>query len=304
MFAWYNGIKVLVTGGCGFIGSHLSQKLVELGAQVTILDDLSTGSLENIAPIIDKITLITNSVTDYQACVEATKNVAIVFHLAAFISVPQSFENPTACYTTNINGTQTLLEAARVNGVERVVFSSSAAVYGKHEGLCTESMSCHPESPYGYSKLIGELLCAQYTKNFGLSTVCLRYFNVYGERQKPHGSYAAVRAAFAHRMRHNLPITIFGDGQQTRDFVPVQTIVDANLTLGMLAKTAMDDTVFNIGTGTSITLLQLIDTLRQEYPTYTAAITFAPARTGDVRSSEADCRKYQQLHKTASYVVS
>lgn len=294
MFAFYNGLRVLVTGGCGFIGSHLAQKLVELGAHVTIFDDLSSGSLENMQAFADKVTIITKNITDYQAALEATKNVAVIFHLAAFISVPQSLENPTACYATNIDGTYTLLEAARVNNVDRFVFSSSAAVYGKHEGVCVEGMACHPESPYGYSKLIGELLCQQYAKNFSINTVCLRYFNVYGERQNPHGHYAAARATFVHRMKNNLPITLFGDGLQTRDFVPVSKVVEANLALGMLNADQMNGDIFNIATGTSISLIQLTDELRTEFPNYTAPITFAPSRAGDVKHSVADCSKYQR----------
>jgi nucleoside-diphosphate-sugar epimerase len=298
MIGLYNGLRVLITGGCGFIGSHLAHRLVELGAHVTILDDLSSGTLANIEAISHKVTVITKSITDYQACLEATKNIAVVFHLAAFISVPQSLENPTLCADININGTANMLEAARINNVERFVFSSSAAVYGRHEGVCVESMACHPESPYGYSKLIGELLCQQYAKNFSLNTVCLRYFNVYGERQNPHGQYAAVRATFKHRMLHNLPITIFGDGLQTRDFVPVEKVVDANLQLAMLDPHLMRGAAFNIATGHSISLLDLIDALRLEFPYYNAAISFAASRPGDVQHSAADCRKY--MHAIAT----
>jgi len=291
----YRNVPVLVTGGCGFIGSHIVERLVGYGAQVTVLDDCSTGNEQNIAPFNNKIRYIRGSVADMQTCLEAAHGAQIIFHLGAFISVPQSLEQPDVCYRNNIDGTAHLLEAARCCGVPRFVFSSSAAVYGPQAGVCRESMPCAPESPYGYSKWIGELLCQQYTRCFGLKTVCLRYFNVYGDRQNPDGAYAAVVAKFKHQMQHNLPITIFGDGLQTRDFVPVARVVDANLQLALLDDSLMLGQVFNIATGTSITLLELIDILKKEFPNYTGAIQFAPARPGDIQHSAADCSTYQAL---------
>ncbi len=295
MHHFYKGLPVLVTGGCGFIGSHLCAKLVQLGARVTIIDDLSTGSQENITPIKDKVTLITKSVTDYQACLEATKEQKLVFHLAAFISVPESIEKPRICYITNVDGTANVLEASKKNNVSRFIFSSSAAVYGLREGICREDMPTAPLSPYGYSKFIGELYCQQYAQNYGFQAVCMRYFNVYGPRQNPKGSYAAAVAKFTDQMMHNAPITIFGDGMQTRDFVPVATIVDANLTLGMAPAEKVVGQVFNVGTGASITLLELIAQLKKKFPAYSGEIKFAPARLGDVKYSAADCSKFFQV---------
>ena len=289
--AFYKDVPVLVTGGCGFIGSHIVQKLVDLGAHVTILDDLSTGSLANIEETKNKVTVIVGTITDYETCLLATKDKKIVFHLAAFISVPQSIEAPKECYDINVNGTLNLLEAARTHNVERFIFSSSAAVYGPTDTLCTEETSLNPQSPYGYSKLIGELYCQQYAKNFGMNTVILRYFNVWGERQSPNGAYAAVVAKFVNQMRENLPITIFGDGQQTRDFVPVKEVAHANLKLGMMAH-AIPGQLFNIATGKSVTLLELIDQLKKDFPYYKHSINFAPVRSGDIKSSRADCSKY------------
>jgi len=297
---FYKNLNILVTGGCGFIGSHLATRLVELGAHVTIIDDLSNGFIANIEPIYDKVTFINKSITDKQACLQATKGVDIIFHLAAFIYVPQSVEQPDTCHSINVDGLVHILEAARINGVKRLVFSSSAAVYGNYEGTCTENTPTNPESPYAYSKLIGELYCQQYAKSFGINTVIARYFNIYGERQSPNGAYAAVVAKFKHQMKHNLPITIFGDGLQTRDFVPVSQVVHANLTLGMLAH-ELAGQVFNIGTGKSITLLELIGELKKDFPTYKDTINFMPARPGDLKYSVADCTKF---HSTIAEIGS
>src|SRR5579885_1849878 len=171
----YKDLPVLVTGGCGFIGSHLAETLVKMGAYVTILDSCSTGSTKNVDAFKDNVIVINKSITDPHACLEATHGKKIVFHLAALVSVPLSVENPSLCNQINVEGTFNLLEASRLNGVERFVFSSSAAVYGNHQGLCSETMECKPQSPYGFSKLMGELYCKQYATIYGLKTVSLRY---------------------------------------------------------------------------------------------------------------------------------
>lgn len=295
MHSFYTNKNVVVTGGCGFIGSHIAEKLVSLGANVTIIDNLSTGSEDNIAAIKDKITLIKKSITDMTACLETTRDKEIVFHCAAFISVPDSVAHPRDCYAANVDGTENMLEAARVNGVKRLILSSSAAVYGNYEGTCSETTPTEPTSPYGYSKRIDELLCQQHTKNYGFETVCLRYFNVYGPRQNPNGAYAAVVAKFTDQMKNNLTITIFGDGEQTRDFVPVNQVADANLTLGMLTADTVSGEIFNIGSGQSMSLLQLYDMLKKEFPAYTHDPVFAPERAGDIKYSAADCSKYFSL---------
>lgn len=294
MELFYKDLPVLITGGCGFIGSHLSAKLVDLGAQVTIIDDLSSGSIENIAAIQNKVVFIQKSIVDKQACLQAAQGQKIIFHLAAFISVPQSIEQPEVCHAINVDGTVNLLEAARLNGIERFVFSSSAAVYGPTTGMCSETTPTDPQSPYGFSKLIGELYCQQYAKNYGINTVIMRYFNVWGDRQNPNGAYAAVVAKFMHQMEANKPITIFGDGLQTRDFVPVSTVVQANLTLGMLAPSIAGQ-VFNIATGKSINLLDLIEQLQKKFPSWVGEIIYAPTRSGDLKYSYADCSKYTAL---------
>lgn len=291
----YQDVAVLVTGGCGFIGSHLAQALVAQGAEVTILDDCSTGFMRNISHIKDDITFIQGNITDMQTCLEAVQGKQIVFHLAAYISVPGSMTNPALCQSTNIVGTMNMLEACRLAGVERFVLSSSAAVYGPQEGVCVEKMPCAPTSPYGYSKWIGELLCQQYARCFGLKTICLRYFNVYGPRQNSAGAYAGAVAKFTYNMQYDLPITIFGDGTQTRDFIGVKQVAQANMQLALLDAELMTGQPYNIATGHSISLLELIAQLKKEYPYYKETITFAPARPGDIAHSAADCSAYQAL---------
>ena len=295
MEQFYKKKKVLVTGGCGFIGSHLVERLVELGANVTILDDLSGGFLKNIKKVKGKVKFIKDSVTDSAACRKAAKNKEIIFHLAAMVSVPESVAAPDMCHAINVDGTVNLLEAARINGVKRFIFSSSAAVYGSREDACIETMSCNPLSPYGFSKYIGELYCQEYAMIYGLHTGVLRYFNVYGPRQNPNGAYAGVYAVFSKKMANNEPITIYGDGLQTRDFIPVSRVVEANLIMAMQDERVLNGQPFNIATGKSITLLELIDELRKTYPNYNKEISFCPARPGDLKYSRADASKYYNL---------
>jgi nucleoside-diphosphate-sugar epimerase len=166
-------------------------------------------------------------------------------------------------------------------------------VYGNTEELCHEDMPCNPQSPYGFSKRIGELLCQQYSASYNLETVILRYFNVYGPRQNTAGAYASARAKFSYLMKHNMPITIYGDGLQTRDFIHVEEVAQANLTTGV-ASIAPGD-IFNIASGRSITLLELINQLKEQFPDYNQKIHFAPARPGDLKHSRTDCSKYASL---------
>jgi UDP-glucose 4-epimerase len=296
MNSFYKNLPVLVTGGCGFIGSHVAEQLVQLGAHVTIIDDLSTGNLDNITEFKQHITFIHDSIGNKAACARAAHGQSIIFHLAAMASVPQSIEYPDTCHEINVNGTVNILEAARLNKVSSVIFSSSSAVYGAYDIPVTEDMPCNPQSPYGYSKLMGELYCQQYAYHFGINTVALRYFNVFGPRQNPHGAYAGVIAAFKRKLSQNLPITILGDGMQTRDFIPVEQVAQANIRLGMKAAHCSGQS-FNIGTGKSITLLELLDQLKKEYQLYNQAVDFGPARAGDVKHSMADCGKYRMIEK-------
>lgn len=295
MRAWYCNKRALVTGGCGFIGSHIVEKLVKLGAQVTILDDLSTGSYSNIAAVADKVTFIEGTITDKATCIRALQDVDVVFHLAAYTSVPGSVADPVICHVINIDGTFNLLEAMRVTGCKRLVFSSSSSVYGATEKPCSEETPCNPISPYGFSKYMGELMLRQYALNYGIDAVSLRYFNVYGERQNPHAQYAAVVAKFKDAMGKDEPVTIFGNGLQTRDYIPVEQVAYANVLVGYLASEELRGQVFNIATGTSINLLQLFDQLKLLYPGYAHEPRFAPARAGDVMHTTAVCDKFKQL---------
>lgn len=288
---YYNNKKVLVAGGAGFIGSHLVQHLVNANAQVRVLDNLSTGWIENLKNVRSFIQFQEASITNFDACLEATDQFDIIFHCAAQTSVPQSIEDPLFCFQTNIAGTYNLLEAARQNKVKRVIFSSSSAVYGQQQKVCHEDLACNPTSPYGYSKYMGELLCKQYALFFNLETVSLRYFNVYGPRQSTKGPYAAARAVFQECMQQNKPIILYGDGMQRRDFVPVQRVVEANLRVGMLPANRVSGQSFNVASGNSMSLLELIESLKKEYPLYNQEIQFKPARAGDIQSIVADCTK-------------
>lgn len=291
----YYNVPVLVTGGAGFIGSPLVKKLVELGAQVTVLDNLSTGSKDNLTQVLERITFIEGDITNYTTCLNACTGNLIIFHLAAFISVPLSVAQPRTCHDVNVTGTVNMLEAARVCGARRFVFSSSAAVYGNTNGVCTETMATKPASPYGFSKLMGELYCQQYCINSSLETVALRYFNVIGNGQSGSGPYPAVYTAFKQKMEKNESVTMFGDGLQTRDFVPVSQVVAANIASGIAPKEHLHHAVYNVATGTSTTLLELFNSLKKAYPDYKKPIIFAPARPGDVHHSQGDCSRLQTL---------
>lgn len=298
MTTFYQNVPVLVTGGAGFIGSHVATKLVELGATVTVLDNFSSGNLDNIAHLENKITIIEGDIRDYPTCIEAVAGKKIIFHLAADVSVPGSVDNPRHCFETNVMGTVHILEAARHHEVRRVVFSSSSAVYGVQDGLFIEDeTACKPESPYGLSKLQGEDIMRQFYDIYGVETVSLRYFNVYGDRQDPNSKYAAAVAKFKDNMRHNKPLVFYGDGKQTRDFVPVEYVAEANCNLGMLPAKLVCGRAFNIASGKSIDLFELAETLKKEFPLYSAGIEFAPPRPGDVKHTAADCTAYKDVVK-------
>jgi nucleoside-diphosphate-sugar epimerase len=287
---FYRNKQVLVTGGAGFIGSHLVEKLVSLGARVTVLDNFSTGSLKNLKSVVSCINLIYADIRAPHSCLKATSNQAVVFHLAAFVSVPESIMFPENCLQVNSLGTKNILLAAAKNNVTNVVISSSSAVYGNKAGICSEDDDLAPLSPYATSKHEAEEWGKKIAEKSAINVVSLRYFNVYGERQNPHGSYAAVVARFTHLLNNKLPLTIFGDGTQTRDFVPVAQAVEANLIAGMTPDAK--GTAFNIGSGKSITLLTLIKQLEKELKTSATGINFLPARMGDILHSEASCKKF------------
>jgi len=299
MSNFYQQKSVLVTGGAGFIGSHIVEALVKQGAFVCVLDNLSTGTLDNLSSVINNITVIQGDITSFSSCLAATHNQQIVFHCAAMVCVPESMEKPRLCNKINVAGTYNILEAARINRVERFIFSSSAAVYGNYEDPCIETQGCSPTSPYGLSKLIGEQYCQSYCQWFNLHTLCLRYFNVYGKRQhiKQQGVYEKIQAA----MRDNSQIVIYGDGTQTRDFIAVNEVTATNLALAQLPINYLNGQIVNIASGKSISLNHLLDTFKQKFPHYNEKILYEPARKGDIKHSSAIVEKYNKLKELMPY---
>jgi len=250
--------KVVVTGGAGFIGSHLAEELVGQGYYVIILDDLSTGKLENIAELLrkDNVEFIQGDITDLPLLQKLFHGIKYVFHQAALARVPRSIADPVASNETNIKGTLNVLMAAKENRVRKVIYASSSSIYGDAPTLpLREDMLPNPLSPYALTKLAGEYYCIIFRQIYGLSTACLRYFNVYGSRQDPHSQYATVIPAFIARISHNLPPVIFGDGEQSRDFTFIQDVVRANI---LVAENDAEG-VYNIGSGKNITINQLAE---------------------------------------------
>jgi len=276
---------VLVTGGAGFIGSHIAEALCP-DNEVLILDNFSTGVRANCP---DDATVIEGDVRDEGVVADATEGVDIVFHEAAIVSVAQSVEEPTASHAVNVDGTLTVLEAARREDA-RVVFASSAAIYGAPDSLpVTETDPKQPTSPYGLEKLSGDHYCRLYADLYDLPTVALRYFNVYGPRQSG-GDYAGAITAFAGQARDGGPLTVHGDGGQTRDFVNVTDVVQANL---LAATTDATGQAFNVGTGTETTIRTVAETIR-DHVDLTADVTHTDARAGDIRESVADISKVRE----------
>ncbi|MBP5413020.1 MAG: SDR family NAD(P)-dependent oxidoreductase, partial [Bacteroidales bacterium] len=251
----------LVTGGAGFIGSHLVKELVRQGQRVTILDNLSGGKLENLATVQDKITFIKADICDFPAVLQACQGADYVLHLAALISVAESMAKPQETAKINVEGTVNVLEAAKQCGVKRVVFSSSAAVYGTRPELpYKEDTLPDCQSPYAWSKQVGAELCQLYTKAYGLEAVALRYFNVFGTGQNPNSAYAAVIAKFMQLATENKPLGIDWDGLQSRDFVSVKDVVQANL---LAATKGVPGEIYNVASGRTYTLLELADTIEK-----------------------------------------
>ena len=288
------GIPVLVTGGAGFIGSHLVDRLLAAGAAVRVLDDFSTGRAENLAEAEDRIELVRGDLRDLAACRRACRGVRYVFHQAALGSVPRSFADPAATLGVNTGGTANLFTAAHEAGVARVVYASSSSVYGDSPALPKrEGQEGLPLSPYAQSKALGEQLAGMFARCFGLQSIGLRYFNVYGPRQDPDGPYAAVIPRFFRACLAGAAPVVHGDGAQSRDFTYVSDVVAANL-LAAGAPAEACGRAYNVAAGQRITVLELAETICRlagavggegnEAP----APLFAPARPGDVRHSLAD----------------
>ncbi len=283
----------LVTGGGGFIGSHLVDALLARGDKVRVLDNFSTGKLENLQHNLDKIELITGDLRDSSILSQAIMGVDLVFHQAAFVSVPQSMEDPESCFDINVNGTGKLLAAARAADVKRVVLASSAAVYGENEAVpLLEAEELDPLSPYAVSKSINEIYARLFTRNLGLEVVALRYFNVFGPRQNPASDYAAVIPIFIKTLDDENEPVIYGDGLQTRDFVYIADVVRANLMAAASDKAAGD--VFNICSGQEINLLELLDILSTIF-NRTIQPDFQEVRLGDIYRSLGDPNKAREI---------
>lgn len=285
--------QALVTGGAGFIGSHVVRGLLDAGVPVRVLDNLSTGRESNIEEVRSRIDWIHGDICDAPTAQRAMQGVDWVFHIAARPSVPRSLQEPLLTNHVNITGTLTLLVAAREAGVKKFVYSASSSAYGDTVELPKrESMVPQPQSPYAVSKLAGEHYCRAFSHVWGLPTVSLRYFNVFGPRQDPTSAYAAVIPAFVSRILQGQPPIIFGDGEQSRDFCFVDNVVRANL-LAARAE-GLRGQVVNIACGESVTLNRVVERINRELGTSLKA-EHQPPRAGDVRHSLADLRAASEL---------
>jgi nucleoside-diphosphate-sugar epimerase len=281
----------LVTGGAGFIGSHLVEALLEQGQHVRVLDNLSTGRISNIEHLLPDIEFIQGDIRSPEVVRRAVEGVDVLLHQAALASVPRSVADPLASHDVNVTGTLNLLVAARDAGVQRVVFASSSSVYGNSPRLPkVETMSADPLSPYAVSKLAGERYCLSFAQVYGLPAIALRYFNVFGPRQDPASEYAAVIPKFIMAMLHGDQPTIYGDGTQSRDFTYVTNVVAANLLAAEAPATISG--FFNVAWGTRISLLDLVADLNRILGANLPA-RHAPPRSGDVLHSQADITKIQ-----------
>jgi UDP-glucose 4-epimerase len=287
-------MRYLVTGGAGFIGSHIAQTLLEHGHHVRVLDNFSTGRPETIEELKlrssgDRFDVREGDIRDASHVEEAVRGVDVIFHEAAFVSVPQSMDEPQTCFDVNISGTSLLFDAARRAGIRRVVVASSAAVYGESDALpLVEETPLQPKSPYAVSKRVDEMYAELFTVTFGFEVVALRYFNVYGPRQRPDSMYAAAVPIFARRLLDKKPVTVFGDGGQTRDLINVRDVVRANL----LASEHPDapGKIFNICTGVETRLLDLLNVMYELIPD-SPSHTFAAPRHGDIYRSVGSPQK-------------
>ncbi len=301
--------RVCLTGGAGFIGGHVLDALLSLGAQVVVIDDLSSSTAAHVAEMVeltpDRCRFVHGSILDDEALAEAVTGAfaawgrpggaEVVFHLAALGSVPRSIEEPQRTWAVNATGTVRVLEQARAAGAGRIVFAASSSAYGDSERLPKdETMLPQPLSPYAASKVAGESLMHAWARSYGTSTVSLRYFNVFGPRQSADSAYAAVVAAIASRLMSEQPPVIYGDGRQTRDFTYVANVVLATLQAGA-SRRPLAGEVINIGTGRQISVRQLADTMAAIVGASAGEPEMRPERTGDVRHSLADISQARQL---------
>jgi len=295
--------QILVTGGAGFIGSHLVEELLKRNYFVKILDNFSTGKLENLAHLDrNKIQIIKGDVSHFEDVFEAAQHVEAIYHEAALVSVPLSIQNPQLSFQTNSLGSFNVFETARCLNISKVIYASSAAVYGTNQHLpLKETELCEPLSPYALEKHYTEQLAHLYFHLYGISSVGLRYFNVYGERQDPTSPYSGVISIFVDKLLKDQNITIFGDGEQTRDFIYVKDVISANiLALQYSEKNAQ---VFNVGTQQITTLNQLLTTLQNQL-NVACVPHYQESRAGDIKHSCANNSKLKEtLHWKSEYLL-
>jgi nucleoside-diphosphate-sugar epimerase len=281
-------MQTLVTGGAGFIGSHIVEELLHRGDTVRVLDNFSSGKHENLSAFKGDLQILEGDLRDASVLKAAVVDVELVFHMAAFVSVPQSMLDPETCFAVNVGGTGNLLEASRQAGVRKVVISSSTAVYGDTTIFpTTEETPLSPLSPYALSKQVNELYARLYTQTLGLPVTALRYFNVYGPRQRPDSDYAAAIPIFVRKLVAGEPITIYGDGKQSRDFIFVKDVVHANLLAG---ESQAAGEAYNICTGRETDLLTLLEELSEISPRQ-PEVHFDPPRPGDIYRSVGNPEK-------------
>ena len=284
----------LVTGGAGFIGSHIAAALIDRGARVRIIDDLSTGHRENVAEIGGDIDFIQASLTDRNALTKALEDVELVFHEAAIPSVPRSVAQPTETHEASVNATFSLLLAARDQKVRRLVYAASSSAYGDQPELPKqEDMRPDPLSPYAVAKLVGEYYCQVFSRVYELETVSLRYFNVFGPRQDPGSQYSGVISRFIDASLNGRQPMIYGDGEQSRDFTYISNVVDANLKAAE-SNSAIGQ-VINIANGVRITINEVFEMVKKLTGHEDLHAEYAPARAGDVRDSLADLSRARSL---------
>ena len=285
--------KFLVTGGAGFIGSNICKRLVSEGCFVRVLDNLLTGKKSNLADVLDKIEFVEADMGDSQIAQSAMKDIDVVLHQGALPSVPLSVDDPAATHRHCVDATFTLLVAARDVGVKRFVYAASSSAYGDTPALPkVETMRTEPLSPYAVAKLVGEYYCSVFSKVFGLETISLRYFNVFGPHQDPTSQYAAAIPAFVTGILRDEPPTVYGDGEQSRDFTYIDNVVHANLLAARVGQTAGE--VINVACGEAITVNAIIDMINKIVGK-TVKPVYADQRPGDVKHSLADITKAQSL---------
>lgn len=292
---YFNDLSVLVTGGAGFIGSHIASALAQIGAKVTCLDDLSSGNPANLtANNIPPINLVQGSVTNANLVNQLAADATFIFHQAALVSVPESIDNPQAYHDVNVNGTVNILEAARQTITQRVMFAASAAAYGQAEIQPQhESHLPQPLSPYAANKLESELLMQAYARCYNIDTASLRYFNIFGPRQSANSAYAAVIAAFADLYANDKAPTIYGDGEQTRDFTYIDNVVHANL-LAARCPTPLAGQPINIATARAISVNELAQQMARLIGKPHLQARHCPDRAGDIKHSRADITRAKQ----------